>query len=75
MNGDGHTGFFNGSDCIDAFVVEYVLSLQLPPQGTQCEQDVPFPLPAEPAKTKAMARAGVERGYAGRLAAPLRAAR
>ncbi len=75
MNGDGHTAFLNGSACIDAAVILYITDLVLPPEGTQCDQDVPFPLPMEePTAKSRTARAGVERRYAGPQTAPFRPA-
>ena len=76
MNGDGHTAYFNGSECIDSAVVAYVIDYVVPPEGTQCDQDVPFPLPMQSANAEALVGAsGVERRYAGRLAAPFGVAR
>jgi hypothetical protein len=72
MNGDGHTAFREGSDCIDSYVTAYVITLQLPPVGTQCDQNVPFPLTAT---AQARSSAGVQHRYTGRLTAPLRPAR
>ena len=53
MNGDGHTAYFNGSECIDSAVVAYVVELRrCRPRDAQCEQDVPFPLPTQPASPR-----------------------
>ncbi|MER6975589.1 alpha/beta hydrolase [Streptomyces carpinensis] len=35
-NGDGHTGFLQGSTCVDTAVDRYLLNDQLPPVGTVC---------------------------------------
>jgi pimeloyl-ACP methyl ester carboxylesterase len=76
MNGDGHTAFTNGSDCIDAAVVAYVVDLVLPAPGTQCDQNVPFPLPPpSEASTQAAAGGAVAHHYAGPGTAPLARAR
>ena len=77
MRGDGHTAYFNGSECIDSAVNAYVLTRALPPQGTVCQQEVPFPLPQAAAKVAPNANTGVaiERGFAGPGSAPLRPAR
>jgi pimeloyl-ACP methyl ester carboxylesterase len=77
MRGDGHTAYFNGSECIDNAVNAYVLKRALPPQGTVCQQEVPFPLPEAAAKVAPKANAGVaiERGFAGPGRAPFRPAR
>lgn len=77
MRGDGHTAYFNGSQCIDDTVNAYVLTRALPPQGTTCQQEVPFPLPEMAAKVapEANTGAGLERGFAGRGTAPFRPAR
>jgi pimeloyl-ACP methyl ester carboxylesterase len=70
MRGDGHTAYFNGSDCIDHAVNTYVITLALPSRNTVCRQDVPFPLPE-----MATAGAGLVRGFAGRGTAPFRPVR
>lgn len=77
MRGDGHTAYFNGSQCIDDAVNAYVLTRALPPQGTVCQQEVPFALPEAATKVapKANAGAALERGFAGRGTAPFRPAR
>jgi hypothetical protein len=77
MRGDGHTACFNGSECIDSAVNAYVLTRALPPQGTVCQQEVPYPLPEAAAKVASKATAGVafERGFAGPGRAPYRPAR
>ena len=71
MNGDGHTAYLNGSECIDNAIVTYIVNLDLPPAGTQCDQNVPFPLPAARVNAQPLTRAGAHRGYAGHLATPL----
>lgn len=34
--GDGHTAFLRGGPCIEAAVVDYLVDLVLPPEGTRC---------------------------------------
>ncbi|MFM7068504.1 MAG: alpha/beta hydrolase [Actinomycetes bacterium] len=34
--GDGHTAFFKGSDCIDAATAAYLIDLRVPAAGTRC---------------------------------------
>jgi pimeloyl-ACP methyl ester carboxylesterase len=77
LNGDGHTAYFNGSECIDRAVVAYLVSLTLPPEGTQCGQEIAFPLPQEAAVVaeSTSAESGVVRRYAGPRAAPFELAR
>jgi TAP-like protein len=77
MRGDGHTAYFNGSQCIDDAVNAYVLTLTLPPRGTVCRQAVPFPLPemAATVTPESTAGPGLVRGFAGRGRAPFRRAR
>ncbi len=42
LHGWGHTSLFR-SHCIDERIARYVISVQLPPGGTVCQQDhVPF---------------------------------
>lgn len=36
-DGDGHTAFLHGNDCIDAAVIDYLVNLKPPPAGTLCE--------------------------------------
>jgi pimeloyl-ACP methyl ester carboxylesterase len=57
MVGDGHTTFGGNSACIDAYVVDYVHTLALPPKGAVCNQDVPFVTPPAAAATPAALRA------------------
>jgi hypothetical protein len=45
MNGDGHTAYPQNSPCIDSAVDAYLKDGVLPPNGTVCEQDVPFAPP------------------------------
>jgi pimeloyl-ACP methyl ester carboxylesterase len=35
-NGQGHTSYLNGSSCVDRYVNTYLVSQQLPPDGTTC---------------------------------------
>jgi pimeloyl-ACP methyl ester carboxylesterase len=35
-DGDGHTSFFKGNECIDDKVIDYLVNLKLPPAGTVC---------------------------------------
>ncbi len=35
-NGAGHTSYLQGSTCIDGYVDNYLVALQLPPQNTTC---------------------------------------
>jgi len=62
MVGDGHTAYQNGSpDCIDTAVIAQIETLTLPPEGTICQQNLPFvppPAPATSAKTSALPLAG-----------------
>lgn len=43
MRGDGHTAYGGNSPCIDRWIDRYVLTTKLPPAGTGCSQNVPFP--------------------------------
>ncbi len=44
VNGFGHTEFFNPSTCASNYEIRYLLTGQLPPAGTVCQQTVkPFP--------------------------------
>ena len=70
LNGDGHTGFFHGSDCIDARVIDYIITLELPEPRTQCAQDIPFPLPSGDAAGQGVAASGAARGARLRRARP-----
>ena len=55
MVGDGHTAYQNGSpDCVDTAVVAQIETLTLPPEGTICQQDVPFVPPPAPAASATM---------------------
>jgi pimeloyl-ACP methyl ester carboxylesterase len=45
MSGDGHTAFGGNSPCIDAAVEAYLEQGTLPPEGTVCQQEVPFVAP------------------------------
>ena len=55
MVGDGHTAYQNGSpDCIDTAVVAQIETLTLPPEGTICQQDIPFVPPPAPATSATM---------------------
>jgi hypothetical protein len=42
MRGDGHTAYGGNSACIDEAVNAYIETLELPPEGTVCQQEVPF---------------------------------
>jgi pimeloyl-ACP methyl ester carboxylesterase len=42
MRGDGHTAYWDNSECIDTAVEAYLERLVLPAPGTVCRQDVPF---------------------------------
>ncbi len=42
MRGDNHTAYSGNSPCIDAAVEAYLLTKELPAQGTTCRQEVPF---------------------------------
>ena len=42
MRGDGHTAYGGNSQCIDDAVNAYIETLELPPVGTICDQQVPF---------------------------------
>jgi hypothetical protein len=42
MQGDGHGAFPGNSPCVDGAVVAYLEDVVLPPEGTVCQQDVPF---------------------------------
>ena len=58
MVGDGHTAFGGNSACIDSAVVAQIETLTLPPDGTVCQQEVPFvPPAAAPAATASAAGA------------------
>ncbi|MFR9672852.1 alpha/beta hydrolase [Streptomyces sp. TR02-1] len=35
--GDGHTAFMQGSQCIDAAITDYFVDGDVPPEGTRCE--------------------------------------
>ena len=35
-DGEGHTSYLQGSDCIDKYVDNYLISRTLPPEGTTC---------------------------------------
>jgi pimeloyl-ACP methyl ester carboxylesterase len=35
-NGEGHTSYLQGSRCIDRYVDDYLISAELPPEGTVC---------------------------------------
>ena len=55
MVGDGHTAYQNGSpDCVDTAVVAQIETLTLPPEGTICQQDIPFVPPPAPAASATM---------------------
>jgi len=44
VNGFGHTEFFNPSTCASSYELRYLITGQLPPAGTVCQQTVlPFP--------------------------------
>jgi hypothetical protein len=44
VHGFGHTEFFNPSTCASAYEFRYLITGQLPPTGTVCQQTVmPFP--------------------------------
>ena len=46
VDGFGHTEFFNPSTCASSYEFRYLLTGQLPPTGTVCQQTVmPFPQP------------------------------
>jgi hypothetical protein len=54
MRGDGHTAYGSGSpDCIDTAVETYLIDKTLPPEGTKCDQDVPFTAPEGAAARRA----------------------
>jgi pimeloyl-ACP methyl ester carboxylesterase len=36
-NGEGHTSYLEGSDCVDKYVDDYLIHLALPPTGTTCQ--------------------------------------
>ena len=74
MVGDGHTAFGGNSACIDSAVVAQIETLTLPPDGTVCQQEVPFvPPAAAPAATASAA--GAARALArSRLVQPARSA-
>lgn len=36
-DGDGHTAFLHGNECIDKAVIDYLVNLNLPEEGTICE--------------------------------------
>jgi pimeloyl-ACP methyl ester carboxylesterase len=63
MVGDGHTAFGGNSPCIDTAVVAQIETLTLPPDGTVCQQDVPFVPPAA-APAAAASSAGAARALA-----------
>jgi pimeloyl-ACP methyl ester carboxylesterase len=42
MRGDGHTAYGGNSACIDDAVNAYIETLDLPPVGTECQQEVLF---------------------------------
>ena len=42
MRGDGHTAYGGESACIDFAVETYLVTQQLPAEGTVCRQDTPF---------------------------------
>jgi pimeloyl-ACP methyl ester carboxylesterase len=37
-NGQGHTSYLQGSGCIDRYVDDYLISAELPPEGTVCRK-------------------------------------
>jgi hypothetical protein len=63
MVGDGHTAFGGNSACIDSAVVAQIETLTLPPDGTVCQQEVPFVPPAA-APAAASGAAGAARALA-----------
>ncbi|WP_283139301.1 alpha/beta hydrolase [Rhizohabitans arisaemae] len=36
FDGDGHTAYRTGSRCVDASIDRYLISLEVPPEGTRC---------------------------------------
>lgn len=42
LDTDGHTAYFNGSDCIDRAVDAYLLDGSVPAEGTRCDDARPY---------------------------------